>query len=434
MRVLIAGASGFIGARIAAGLTESGHSLIVCGRDAARLARQFPYAQAATCDLANSTAADWKERLAGVDAVVNAAGIFQTRGANSLEKVHVAGPTTLFEACAALRVPKLIQISALGAGVGAQTAFHLTKGVADTRCIELARQHGLGGWTVVRPSLVIGQGGASTALFSALAALPWPLRLGGGAWRVQPVHVADLARAVRLLLEREGDAPAVLDLAGPAPMTTDALTGALRQWLGYAPAPMLPLPEWALGALIPLAPVLSLDALSKDSLTMLRQGNTASIEPLTEALNWTPRPLDAALAQEPATEAALWHARLFFLRPALRLGLSAIWLWTAIVSAWLYPLDKGMAMVAGLGATGWQAAALVYAGAALDGVLGLALLFNIRVAAVGVLQLATIAVFTILATFALPEAWIEPFGPLSKNIAVVLATLAMIAMEPRRRT
>ena len=215
-------------------------------------------------------------------------------------------------------------------------------------------------------------------------------------------------------------------------MTTDELTQTLRRWLGLAPARMLPLPEWMLGALIPLARALSLDALSKDSLTMLRHGNTAPVAPLTEALNWTPRELGAALAAEPSTEAALWHARLFFLRPALRIGLAAIWIWTAIVSAFLYPLEKSMAMVAGLGVSGWQATALVYAGAALDGTLGLALLFNIRPASIGVLQIATVAVFTLLACFAVPEAWIEPFGPLTKNIAVVLATLVLIAMEAKR--
>ena len=215
-------------------------------------------------------------------------------------------------------------------------------------------------------------------------------------------------------------------------MTTDALTQALRRWLGLAPARAVPVPEWALRASIPLARLLSFDALSRDSLAMLRQGNTAPVAPLAEALGWTPRELGTALASEPSTEAALWHARLFFLRPALRIGLAIIWIWTAIVSAFVYPLDKSVAMVADLGVSGWQASALVYGGAAVDGILGLALLFNIRPALTGLLQLATVAVFTILACFAVPEAWIEPLGPLTKNIAVVLATLVMIAMEAKR--
>jgi hypothetical protein len=165
---------------------------------------------------------------------------------------------------------------------------------------------------------------------------------------------------------------------------------------------------------------------------MLKQGNIAPVAPLTAALGFTPRPLDAALAVEPAAEADLWHARLYFLRPALRIGLAFIWIATAIISAFVYPLEKSAGMVAGLGVTGWQANALVYAGAAVDGILGFALLFNIRPSLIGLLQIVTIAIFTILASFAIPEAWIDPLGPLTKNVAVVLATLVMIAMEARR--
>ena len=249
---------------------------------------------------------------------------------------------------------------------------------------------------------------------------------------MQPIHVADVAHAVRLLIERGGEAPRVLDLVGPEPMTTDALTHGLRRWLGLAPARQLPLPEWALRASIPFARRLGFDALSADSLTMLHQGNTAPAGPLAKALHWQPRPLAAALAAEPSTEAALWHARLFFLRPALRLGLAALWIWTAIVSAFVYPLDKSLAMLAGLGVSAWQGAALIYAGAAVDGILGLALLMNFRPALIGLMQIAVMAMFTVLACFAVPQAWIDPLGPLTKNIAVLLATLAMIAMEAKR--
>jgi nucleoside-diphosphate-sugar epimerase len=432
MRILIVGASGFIGRRVAAELLSAGHEIVPCGRDRGRLERLFPSMRAISCDFARDRAADWHRRLANVDGVVNAAGIFRPRSANSFETVHVSGPRALFETCAAARIPKLIQISALGADAEAQTRFHATKQEADATCLALAKEQNLSGWTVIRPSLVIGRGGKSTALFAALAALPWPPQLGDGSWRVQPIHISDLVQAVRLLIEREDGAPRVLDLVGPAPMPIDDLTSLLRQWLALPPARRLPLPEWLLRASIPAARLLSFDALSKDSLTMLRQGNTAPVAPLTAALGFTPRPLEAALTAEPAAEADRWHARLYFLRPALRFGLALIWIATAVISAFVYPLEKSASMAAGLGVTGWQASALVYAGAAVDGVLGFALLLSIRPALTGMIQLATIAIFTILASFAIPQAWIDPLGPLTKNAAVILATLVMIAMEARR--
>jgi uncharacterized protein YbjT (DUF2867 family) len=338
----------------------------------------------------------------------------------------------LFEAAASLRIPKLIQISALGAGTEARTQFHVTKGQADAACMKIATEQNLLGWSVIRPSLVIGRGGKSTALFAALAALPCPLRLADGTWVIQPIHVADVTRGVTLLLERTGGTPPLLDFVGPVPMTTDELTQVLRRWLGFASAPPLRIPEWALEASIPLARLLSFDALSEDSLLMLKQGNTAPAAPLAEALGWRPREIGAALFSEPAVESDLWHARLYFLRPALRIGLAAIWIATAIISAFVYPLEQSVQMVSGLGIGGWKASALVYAGAAWDGILGVALMLNIRPALTRTLQIATVIVFTVLATFAIPQAWIDPLGPLTKNIAVVIATLLLIALESKR--
>jgi nucleoside-diphosphate-sugar epimerase len=430
MRVLIVGASGFIGRHIAIKAADAGHEIISCGRNISRLNLRFPSWKAVPCNLAKDSAADWRERLSGVDAVVNAAGIFQSEKSNSLEAVHVTGPRALFDACAEARVARLIQISALGADSHAQSQFQLTKCKADEYCLELAERNGLRGWIVVRPSLVIGRGGQSTALFSALAALQWPPRLGAGSWKMQPVHVSDLAHGVCLLLE-QNEAPRQLDFAGPRAMTTDQLTHTLRRWLLLPPAKVMPVPERLLRFASRFGSLFSLGAFSREGVEMLARGNTTSIAPLQEALHWQPRPLANALSGEPSTQADLWQARLFFLKPALRLGLGVLWIATAIVSAFAYPLEKSTAMVAGLGVSESQAAALVYAGAAVDAALGFALLLNMRPALVGLLQLVVIAVFTVLATIAVPQAWSEPFGPLTKNLAVVLATLAMIALESR---
>lgn len=429
MRILIVGASGFIGGRLANALHSQGHNILVCGRNVERLERQFPSAERMVCDLASDGIPEWSGRVANVDAVINAAGIFSAAGRNNFERVHASGPRALFEACAAARISKLIQISALGADASARTSFHQTKSNADDCCLRIARTQDLAGWTVIRPSLVIGRGGASTALFSAMAALPLQPRLVEGTWEIQPIHISDLVHAVLLLLQRDGRQPIALDLPGLKPMTTDELTDTIGRWLRLRRRPRLRLPEWMLLGLTPLASILSLPALSRDGITMLKQGNKAPLAPLTAALNWMPSLLDKALEQEPSTEADLWHARLFFLRPFLRLGLALLWIVTAICSAFIFPISSSAAMVSGLGVSGSAATAIVYAGAAVDALLGGLLLLNIRPALVGVAQIATVVVFTVLATIAIPYAWIDPLGPLTKNAAVILATLVMISLE-----
>jgi uncharacterized protein YbjT (DUF2867 family) len=432
MRVLVVGAGGFIGRHIAIEAARAGHEVVACGRDTAQLRFMFPAWKATHCDFARDGVEDWRQRLQGVDAVVNAAGIFQGDGANSLETVHVTGPRALFEVCAELRIQKLIQISALGADDKAKSKFHLTKRKADTLCLTLAESHQLLGWTVVRPSLVIGRGGQSTALFAALGALPRPPRLAAGRWELQPLHVSDLAYGVVILLEREEPSPRELDFAGPKAMTTDQLTHTLRRWLRLPPAGVFTVPEWFLRGASALGGHFFFGALSRQSLDMLARGNTACVRPLKEALHWLPRPLAEAMAADPSTQADLWHARLYFFKPALRTGLALLWIATAIISGFIYPLEKSMAMVSGLGVSDSHASAFVYGGAALDALLGSALLANFRPAFVGVLQIIVMLAFTVLATMAVPQAWSDPFGPLMKNLAVLLATLTMIALEARR--
>lgn len=428
MRVLIVGATGFIGRRLVNHLA-AGHSVICCGRDLGQLTRLFPQREAIQANLASDGVEDWIDRLAGVDAVVNAAGIFHATCAKSFDDVHVRGPVALFEACKALGIAKLVQISALGADGLAETPFHRSKYEADLAFCALASG---GGWVVVRPSLVIGRGARSTALFAALAALPRPLRIGPGDWQVQPIHVDDFVEAVRLILESDRAMPQHLDLVGPDRMTTDELTAIFRDWLGLPKARQIGLPAVALRAGAWIGDRLSLGFLSSDALSMLKRGNVAALEPAQSNLRWRPRTLVAALSAQPATDADRWHARMTLMRPLLRSGLASLWIATGVVSAFFYPFEQVAGPLAALGLDGPAAEATVYAGATLDMVLGGALLVASRVARICQVQLAVMALFTILATIATPLSWLEPLGPLIKNIAVLLATLSLMAVGDER--
>jgi hypothetical protein len=48
---------------------------------------------------------------------------------------------------------------------------------------------------------------------------------------------------------------------------------------------------------------------------------------------------------------------------------------------------------------------------------------------VGALQLATMIAFTLIITVFMPEAWLHPFGQVTKNVPLALATLVMMALE-----
>ena len=48
-------------------------------------------------------------------------------------------------------------------------------------------------------------------------------------------------------------------------------------------------------------------------------------------------------------------------------------------------------------------------------------------------QLALIAGSTLLITLFLPEYWLHPYGPISKNLPVAAAIALLWALEPRRK-
>lgn len=412
MRVLLVGAGGFIGSRVFASLRETGHEVIGVGRRDA--------------DLSRLSASGWAERLSGVEAVVNAAGVLR----GDLDGIHHRGPATLFQACAAAGIARLVQISALGAAPDAPTSFLRTKGAADAHLLRLRRDGGLAGWCVLRPALVVGRGGASTGLFASLAALPLPVRLGRGRWQIQPLHVEDLAAAVLAVLEHPMPVPECLDLVGPEAMGTDALTSALRDWLRLPARRFVAVAEPLLRLAARLGAALPASPLTPDTLAMLKRGSTGDPRPAAEGIGWQARPLARALAAEPATPADRWHARMLPLRPLLRGALATIWIGSGLVPVLVTPPAINAALLAGLGLHGLAAQAVLLAGALLDVAVGLAvLLLPRRTVLVGIVAIATTIAFTLLATIAAPEMWAHPFAPLLKNLAVIATTLAVMAME-----
>lgn len=409
-RILIVGGTGFIGRHLSAALREAGHEVDVLGRRG--------------LDLARADEDEMMARLRYADMVINAAGLVRDQGRNSLQAVHADGACRLFRACERAGVGRVIHLSALGAAVDGATTYQTTKGVAEAALVSSCLDY-----CVLRPSVVIGAGGASTITLSALAALPVVPRIGPGTWRMQPVHVDDLCDLVVRLVAMPGPLPRRIDVVGPEAMTTDILTAILRHWLGLPPPRWLPLPERLLWVIASVGEKVMDGPLNREVLAMLKGGNVADVAGMAAALGRAPCPLAQALARHPAGPPERWHARLFFIRPALRLSLAFLWIVTGLLSLGLYPLADSLHLMADLGIHGTLAEAAVYGGGALDLTLGMLLLFRLRPALVGASMLALMLAYSLFAAGLPAEYWLHPFAPLLKNLPVAAATLAMMALE-----
>jgi uncharacterized protein YbjT (DUF2867 family) len=415
--VFLIGANGFIGHRAARALEEAGHTVIRAARPLIDFARVMD-------------PVEWRTRLSGADVVFNAAGIFRESAGQSFEAVHVRGPRALFETCATLRLP-VIQLSALGADAQASSAFHRTKKQADEFLLALEVPS-----VVLQPSLVYGPGGASARLFSALASMPLIPVPGHGGQEIQPVHVDDLCAAIVAIVERDYYPRARLPIVGPAPTTLRAFLGDLRRALGLGAPRFIDVPMIAVQGFARLGGRLGL-MLDEAALSMLRRGNTGDARPLSDLFGRAPR-APAAFVDPESAGAARATATLAWLLPILRLSIAMVWIIAGVVSLGLYPVEESLALLSRTHLTGSLASVALYGAAVLDLVLGAATLLSALRIPIGIprrplwlAQIAVIVGYTGIITVALPELWLDPFGPVAKNLPLLAALLLLYHLEER---
>ena len=111
-----------------------------------------------------------------------------------------------------------------------------------------------------------------------------------------------------------------------------------------------------------------------------------------------------------------------------------IWIATGIGSAWIYPEQESLRLLAGVGLTGTLAKIALYGTSYLEIVLGICTAIGFRLRWMGVMQLFLMFGFMGILTYGSPSFWVHPFGPLTKNIPLIAATLVMMAMAEAEHT
>jgi uncharacterized protein YbjT (DUF2867 family) len=427
--ILITGANGFIGAALVRRLVDRGHAVIRGVRTAPAQAEATPGVRVLAMDFATDhDVTVWRTRLAGVTAVVNLAGIFRETASARFDDVHVRGPIALFRACAEAGVSRVVQGSALGADAGATSGFHRSKKAADDALLALPLSA-----VVMQPSLVFGPEGASTRLFLALASVPVLVLPGGGRQPVQPIHRDDLVDCCVRLVETDACAGERVPLVGPHPLALRDYLRTLATGLGVARPAIVSLPMPAARGLARHAGRFAGDLVDPEALDMLARGNTGDAAATTMLLGRPPRP--PAQFIPPGVEADRLRADAIatWMLPLFRASLAFVWLATAAVSSGLYPLADSLALVGRLGLTGVLAQIALWSGVLADLAFGIATLVVRGRPALWLLQAATIVAYSLLIAVGLPEFWLHPFGPLTKNVPILALLAVLYAFESRQR-
>lgn len=106
-------------------------------------------------------------------------------------------------------------------------------------------------------------------------------------------------------------------------------------------------------------------------------------------------------------------------------SLAFLWLFTGLTSIYFSP-EIGYEILASANITGSMADFSVYAGGALDIVLGLWLLTSVKTKLCCTVQVAVIVLYTAILTLIDASFWLHPFGPITKNIPIIVLILLIM--------
>lgn len=424
-RVLITGANGFIGRHLLAACLRQGLAVVACVQRGTDLNARYSELDIVYADFNRDLDAEvWLPRLRDIDAVINCVGIFRQSRRNRFENVHERAAKALFHACEQLAIRKLVQISALGADHSAFSAFHLSKKAADDYLAGLDLD-----WTILRPSIVYGEGANSMNLFKAMAALPITPLLQGGEQIIQPLHIDDLCQVAVMALRDKRFSRRRLDMVGAEALSFKSMMKVLKNWLGQSKQAFISMPLWLASSLSPLLGRVFNAPISSAAMNMLNAGNRLEPAQFIALSGMQPRPFSAQFKPGTASDCQRSASQHYFLLPLLRLSLGLLWMLSGYVSAFVYPLQQSLIMLDKVGLSGDIALLALYSAAGADFLLGMALIFKYQVNRVLKLQIILMLVYSLIISIALPELWSHPFAPVAKNFPLILASLLLLSHE-----
>jgi NADH dehydrogenase len=167
---------------------------------------------------------------------VNLVGILHG-SEGEFERTHAQLPRRIAQACAGARVNRIVHVSAIGADAKAPSRYLRSKAAGEaalaTKGLDL---------TVLRPSVVFGEGDRFLTTFARLQAVLPAVAIPSPQARFQPVWVDDIAAAIVRCLDDRTTIGETIECGGPDVLTLEELVRIAGRASGHR-RPVFGLPD-----------------------------------------------------------------------------------------------------------------------------------------------------------------------------------------------
>jgi uncharacterized protein YbjT (DUF2867 family) len=288
--ILVTGAAGMVGIHTCRELCKNGWQIRALIRDPAKAAMalgQLPV-EFRVGDVRDATTL--RSALSGCGAVVHLAAIAIEKKGDTYRESNTAATERLISAARAENVDRIIFMSQNGAESRSPYPFLRSKGVAQ----DSVKTSGLR-WTILRPSVIFGPEDQFVNVLGRLIKLTpkvFPLP-GGGSARFQPIAADDVARVVRLSLEKKATVNQSYDLGGAIPLTLRQMTERILTAMGTQ-RKIIAIPVTALKPVVAMAQrLIPNPPVTASLLDLLSLDNTVPNNALTDYFSVVPIPFAA---------------------------------------------------------------------------------------------------------------------------------------------
>lgn len=295
MKIVVAGGTGFLGRHVCRALLDSGHEVVVLGRDPSKVSRiaELQGAGAVRGDVTDR--ASLEGTLNGAEAVVGCVQfpnhpVEVPRKNLTYDEYDRKGTENLLEEGAAAGVQRFAYLSGAGADLTSDKSWYRAKGFAE----HAIKESGLR-YAIVRPSWAYGPEDRALNRFAQIARFsPVVPQLGLGPQWVQPVSFEDISLTFKRIFERDQAWDKVYEIGGPDVMTMREIIATLLDVTGKRRV-IVPIPAWL--AKLGTAPLVMLPKplMSPQGIEFAIQDGIVDNTAIREVLDIEPVPLREGL-------------------------------------------------------------------------------------------------------------------------------------------